>query len=204
MNLSTAQRAVARGGEARTAVANIRGARRPRLLAPFAALLVAATAAAASTSLLRSPARRSAAEPGPELPREEVRCAATGSGRAARGRHAAAAATAAIERYPFDPRDGLLALQRLLEAERCFELAQDPAARELARARAAAWRVRLMSDCRDHFLRYRIARSTGRLGLALSDVEFLLALCAPEGAPLATSLRRARIEITERKRVEDK
>jgi hypothetical protein len=162
------------------------------------ALVLAALAAAGGVLLLPGGRQEPFDDPQPSLPRLEARCEAAPDARARRGREANAAATAAIARYPFDAREGLAALARLLQAERCFELAGEPAARAQAGARAAAWRARLQGDCRDRFLRYRLARASKRLEHALDDVEFLLALCAPERGPLATHLRRARIEISER------
>jgi hypothetical protein len=162
------------------------------------AVVLAALAAAGGLLLLLGERPGPADDPQPSLPPIEVRCDAAPDARVRRGREASSAATAAIARYPFDAREGLAALQRLLQAERCFELAGERVARAQAGARATAWRARLQGDCRDRFLRYRLARASERLQHALADVEFLLALCAPERGPLATRLRRAQIEISER------
>lgn len=163
-----------------------------------AAAVVSALAVAAGCWLLQVRARETLTEPPPTLPQLDVRCSAPAAARVGHGRDAALAAAAAIERYPFDPAAGRSALQLLLEAERCFDLGGERSAGLEAAARAHALRTRLQGDCRDHFLRYRVARASERLEHALDDVEFLLALCAPEHGALAPRLQRARLEISER------
>jgi hypothetical protein len=131
----------------------------------------------------------------PTLPELEAVCAAAPPARLERARAASAAAAQKIARYPLAPAEGLPALQLLLESERCFALAGDTASRAAARLRASALRARLERDCRDHFLRYRLARTSGRSQPALAAVDFLLALLEHHGGAAVDQLRRARHEL---------
>jgi hypothetical protein len=146
------------------------------------------------------------AAPEPELPRLSERdapCAASETRRAERGREARAAAAAKIARYPFAPDEGPQALQLLLEAERCFELAGDGAAGAATAAHARVWRARMRHDARDHWLRYRVSLASKRPQHALPDIEFLLALFGHEAGTFSARLRRAQLELTDRNDAEE-
>lgn len=169
----------------------------PRLPGRWIAVAIAAVAVVGAgvgvawrSSTSRSTARE-AAHP-PALALTDAHCPE----RPAHARHAAHAALhvahARMQRYPFAPGDGRLALERLGSAVECARLTGDAALIEAAEQQLARVRARIERDARDHLRRYQLLKARGRLREAAADVAYLTDIGWPAHGTLADQLRRDR------------
>jgi hypothetical protein len=109
------------------------------------------------------------------------------------------AARAKQERYPFDPSEGLAALQRLEAAATCLDAAGTPADAIRIRGARDAFQARLNDDFSALRLRLQLALDQDRPRDALGAVRELEALVAPTGeTPYRSGL------LTLRQRLEQK
>jgi hypothetical protein len=163
-----------------------------------AALAASALATWIAALCVGAPERRAEREAPPELPAVEIACGATADLALDRARRSEDAACAAVERYPFDPREALRALALLSEAAGCAHLAGDETAAARITARSRAWRTRVERDYRDHLTRYRLATLGQRHERAAEEIDFLLALLDGDRGAFFARLRRERAAIAAR------
>jgi hypothetical protein len=107
------------------------------------------------------------------------------------------AAMAHAERYNFDPRDGLAAVESYRAAASCYTSGGDQAAATRARGNGQRWQTRLESRYQGHQLRLRLALDRGRNDHALSEVRALKRLLRGKNAEYVSWLTMAERRLTE-------
>jgi hypothetical protein len=147
-------------------------------------------------SLTRPHAVTGALPPAPALTIVETACSATIVRAAERARTAEASALQRIERYPFAPREALVALAALSEAANCYMAAGETRSRMRVTDAIHAWRTRIERDYRAHVLRFRLALASGRDEQRDRDARFLSELLGDDTGPYSQWLRHLQATAT--------
>jgi len=94
------------------------------------------------------------------------------------------------ERYPYDPRDGVRAVQRLREAQRCYEASGVDESARRAAYHASKLAARIEADYASSRLALETAMASGKWHVAHDELQRLLRLTAHLRAhPFAEHLR---------------
>lgn len=165
------------------------GARTPVLLA----VTLVAMAGAMAQYQARHEVSRQAAPPALRIP--AMRCSAEKSRAKSAALDAERAGLAKIARYPYAAADGPKALDRLIEAERCYAFAGDTEAQTRLALRAKHWQARIERDYRDHLIRYDRAIAVEQNDEAKREIDFLLAFLADYEGPFVNRLRSEQLTL---------
>ena len=111
----------------------------------------------------------------PKLFVDEASCPAQGNA-FANGRRAEELARLRTDRYAYDPRDGVRAVRRYLEAESCYRAAGDEVGVRRARRAGAALAARVNTDYAAARLNLLNALERERWSVALTEIRRLLLL----------------------------
>jgi len=178
----------------RLARAEARAGRRRRwMLLARKVLLVMVTVWVGKMLLARSPQ-------GPGRPRAEapalfaassVPCKGNARESAARAHEALTAADAKIERYPFEPYDGVVAVRLYREAAACAGIAGDDAARSEATELADRAAGRVEADYRFHRLKLDRAIQAHHYGEALIETRVVASMLRDRGGAYTECLAHA-------------
>jgi hypothetical protein len=110
---------------------------------------------------------------GPSLFEADKPCPYAGPQALAQAAQSEQAAMAHGERYNFDPRDGVAAVDAYRASAACYTSGGDAASAARARANGQHWQTRLESTYHGHQLRLRMALDRGRDDHALHEVREL-------------------------------
>jgi hypothetical protein len=143
------------------------------------AILVLALAALSWWLLLprQSELGRRGARAHPMIFHEGASCAVS-RGLELRARRTERQARLYMERYPYDPLDGVRAVHRLREAEHCYRSGSLPHAAERVARMAAKFQGRVETDYASSRLVLRSALQNERWGVAYTEAKRLLRLTA--------------------------
>jgi hypothetical protein len=123
---------------------------------------------------------------------EQIRACKNSGGEppAHRAELAEQAARAKMQRYPFEPRDGLQAVTLLREAALCWKAAGQQLPVTRVERQAESWRNGIWQDFQTHRLRLDLAIESQQLARALAEVRALQALWPRKTDAIAIELRR--------------
>ncbi len=129
----------------------------------------------------------------------EAHCAkAQGESAEHRAQAAFSAAFAKKQRAPFEPADGVESVALLDEAGICFEEAGTSARAAEAKQQAKEWQMEIWRAFQGHQLRLGLARESGELDAALTEVRALRAIWGNKGGEFGEWVRHSEAEIEQK------